>query len=196
MPGTERALNVILGANVLAWAALGIIDSSPAKRWGITLLNVLVGVLFITRRPLRRSGSAVLCAICLPSFIVWGLAFYLSPRPDQWPDYAVGLFALGAIVTAASFLCLGRSFAVLPADRGTVMHGPYRVVRHPAYAGELLMVVACFAAGPTWPALIPLAAAAPLVALRILAEKRLLSRSINYREYSQHVAWRLLPGVW
>jgi protein-S-isoprenylcysteine O-methyltransferase Ste14 len=198
---SERATNLILGSNVLAWAVLGIISSSPADRLAvvrvcITLLNLLVGMLLIARRPLHHSGSMYLCAICTPSFVACGLAFYLAPQPDQWPHHAAGLFAIGAAMTGISFACLGRRFAVLPADRGTIVQGPYRLVRHPAYAGELLMVAACFVARPALIALLPMTAAVPLMVIRILAEERLLTRSGSYREYAGQVAWRLLPGVW
>ena len=45
-------------------------------------------------------------------------------------------------------------------------------------------------------AVAPLAAAIPLVALRILAEERVLSTGAAYLKYASQVRWRLIPLVW
>ncbi|MCP3960250.1 MAG: hypothetical protein GY719_20600 [bacterium] len=96
----------------------------------------------------------------------------------------------------ATFLCLGRSFAILPALRGVVVRGSYRLVRHPAYAGELLMIAGCVVARPVAGSVAALLLAVPLVALRIRAEEELLMSRERYRSYAEQVRWRLVPGVW
>jgi protein-S-isoprenylcysteine O-methyltransferase Ste14 len=106
------------------------------------------------------------------------------------------LFAAGALVTIAAFLALGKSFGVLPALRSSVVRGPYRLVRHPAYAGELLMALACFVAGPSLIATLPWLLLLPGVAWRILAEEAVLSADAGYVAYQRQVRWRLMPGVW
>ena len=106
------------------------------------------------------------------------------------------MFLLGGSLAVISFLYLGRCFAILPAIRGTVTHGPFRVIRHPAYLGELIMVLSCWLAAPRGPNIGPLLVAIPLVALRILTEEQVLSNSAAYVEYSRIVRWRLIPRVW
>jgi protein-S-isoprenylcysteine O-methyltransferase Ste14 len=103
---------------------------------------------------------------------------------------------IGACLAVVSFLCLGRCFAILPAVRGTVTRGPYRIVRHPGYLGELLMILGCCIAGRRLLDLGPLVAAIPMVALRILAEERVLSTSVAYEKYAGQVRWRLIPLLW
>ena len=162
----------------------------------VTLLNLLVGFLFLSRAPLRQHGTVLACALALPSFVAGGVAFRLSPRLEDWMLHAELLFIAGTAFTAASLLYLGRSFAILPARREIVSRGTYRLMRHPVYAGELILMIAMFSAGPTWLTSVPLLAAIPLIVVRILAEERLLRNDDAYLHYSSQVGWRLLPGVW
>lgn len=93
-------------------------------------------------------------------------------------------------------LTLRRSFGVAPANRGVKVTGPYRFVRHPMYAGYLIVHlsilmlmfmpfnVLIYAIG--WWA----------QALRMGAEERLLSQDPVYAQYKKEVRWRLLPGVY
>ena len=45
-------------------------------------------------------------------------------------------------------ITLGRSFGVVPANRGVVVGGPYNFVRHPIYTGYLITHVAFLVANP------------------------------------------------
>jgi protein-S-isoprenylcysteine O-methyltransferase Ste14 len=163
---------------------------------GIAAINALIAVLFLLRRPLIALGSWVQLVSCLPTMIGFGLSLSLAPSLAQWPWPAHVLFACGAALTITAFLSLGGSFGVLPALRAAVTCGPYRIVRHPAYAGELVMAVACFAAGPSLPAILPWLLLLPGVVWRILAEESVLARDEEYSRYQSHVRWRLVPGIW
>lgn len=75
--------------------------------------------------------------------------------------------------------------------------GVYSVVRHPMYAGTLLLLVGM----PLWLesyaatllAGIPIA----LLAVRILIEERFLRRELaGYAAYIERVRFRVIPGVW
>ena len=46
--------------------------------------------------------------------------------------------AIGLAVVIVGKMTLGRSFGVVPANRGVVVGGPYRLVRHPIYTGYLI----------------------------------------------------------
>ena len=54
-----------------------------------------------------------------------------------------------AVIVIAGKLSLGRSFGLIPANRGVVSTGVYRFVRHPIYLGYLITHVGFVVANPT-----------------------------------------------
>jgi protein-S-isoprenylcysteine O-methyltransferase Ste14 len=197
-----RLIDVALGLSVLSWAVLGFLRADPASRLSlarltITALNASVGVLFIARRDALRRAPLRSLLLALPSIVMSGAALKLAPPLSQWPLGPSILFTLGGLLAIASLATLGRCFALLPAVRGVVTTGPFRIVRHPAYAGELVMLAACALTSPrpllAWPALL---LAASLFAVRIVTEERLLIETPAYRDYTQRVRFRLLPFIW
>src|SRR5712691_5753233 len=75
--------------------------------------------------------------------------------------------------------------------------GPYAIARHPMYAGVVVMVVGVPLALGSWLGLLVLVLTIPVLVLRILDEEKLLKDELRgYREYAQHVRYRLVPFVW
>ena len=89
-----------------------------------------------------------------------------------------------------SFVFLGRCFAILPAIRGIVSRGPFVIVRHPAYLGELIMVVGCVTAAAgngvsvSWQHAMILFVTVGLFVIRIRAEENLLRTDAAYQRYA------------
>ena len=75
--------------------------------------------------------------------------------------------------------------------------GPYRIVRHPGYAGNippLLGIV--LALGSVW-TLIPAAVALIIAVTRTALEDQTLQEELpGYRDYARRVRYRLLPGIY
>ena len=95
----------------------------------------------------------------------------------------------------ASVLALGTCFGVLPEARGLVTRGPYRLVRHPVYLGELGACAGLVMGAPTtW----NLCAAAVLLSgqlVRMRLEERALEREFpEYAAYAERTP-RLLPSL-
>ena len=91
---------------------------------------------------------------------------------------------------------LRRSFGIVAANRKVQRGGPYRIMRHPMYAGYVITQLGFFLLNPTlWNACVYLAAWFAMV-LRIEEEEKFLSRDEAYCEYKAHVRWRLLPGLY
>jgi protein-S-isoprenylcysteine O-methyltransferase Ste14 len=84
-------------------------------------------------------------------------------------------------------------------DRGhkVIDTGPYAIVRHPGYAlGYPLFLGMPLALGSLW-ALIPAILIGPLLVLRTIWEDQTLREELaGYRDYTQRVRYRLIPGVW
>jgi protein-S-isoprenylcysteine O-methyltransferase Ste14 len=84
-------------------------------------------------------------------------------------------------------------------DRGhtVVADGPYRYVRHPAYAtGIISNLATAVALGSLW-AIVPAFLNVCIAIVRTALEDATLQDELEgYRDYSQKVRYRLLPGVW
>lgn len=124
----------------------------------------------------------------------------LAVRPA--PHAALAAEALTAAVSSIGLsiivvgkLSLGRSFGLMPANRGIVSSGVYRFVRHPIYAGYIVTHAAFIVAHATpWNIVLLIAADLSLL-VRAVVEERTLSLDDAYVQYQQDVRWRVLPGV-
>jgi len=107
----------------------------------------------------------------------------------------VAISAVGLAIVCAGKISIGRSFGLLPANRGIVSSGLYRVLRHPIYAGYLVSHLAFLAANPiAWNAAALVLADAALLR-RAVCEEGTLAQDPDYRSYMQRVRWRVLPGL-
>ncbi len=159
-------------------------------------MHVLAGFLFLTRSPLQGEASGRDISLALPGMLAGGIAFRFAPSTQFWPWWAELIFVVGIAWTALSLIVLGRSFAILPALRKVVFRGPYRLIRHPAYLGELVIGLSCWIAGLNVLAGIAFLILIPATVWRVIAEERTLQKSDAYAAYMQLVPWRLVPRVW
>lgn len=109
-----------------------------------------------------------------------------------------GVFLAGVTLRAWAIRELGARYShrvVRISESGLICSGPYRALRHPAYAGMLLAnigFVSYFASPASIAALILLAA---MIFWRIKVEEGVLTRSPEYREFASTRS-RFVPGVW
>ena len=107
----------------------------------------------------------------------------------------VPLMFLGMAIQIAAKLSLRRSFGVVAANRGVKMGGPYRIVRHPMYAGYFMTQIAFLLSNPSVWNLALYTLAFSLQISRIFMEERVLNRDTAYREFTAAVPYRLAPGI-
>ena len=101
----------------------------------------------------------------------------------------------GVALTQVARVYMGRSFGVLPANRGIVSKGPFRWVRHPIYLGWLILSIGYAMSYPNARNLMPIVATLPFMVWRIEQEEAHLSADREYRRYMSRVRYRLCPGV-
>lgn len=171
---------------------------ATGRMTGLLLLvsEALVVVLTVVRRSAavvdRSMRARLLTALSMlgPPLLQPAQVAALLPQ-----SLTVGLSAVGLAIVIAGKITLGRSFGLMPANRGVVCSGLYRIVRHPIYLGYLFTHVAFLLATPSaWNVAALLAADAALLA-RAVCEEQTLSRDERYRTYQQTVRWRVCPGV-
>ena len=190
----ERVLDACVGLTALHLAALAATSQLPlGVRVATAAIDVVVALLFFVRVSARTHGSSAEIAVALPSIALGGAAYALAP--SSWPLALVLVHGAFAMWVLFSLTSIGRSFALLPARRAITSRGPYAIVRHPIYLGELGMVAtACASRGVLW-AIAGLLLSLVLVLPRSLAEEHLLAADAAYEAYRSRVRWRLLPGL-
>jgi hypothetical protein len=150
----------------------------------------LAALLMIFRRPVAFAPPVWVQALAWVSASLPLLMH--TPARSPWQ----GLLPLpGLILNLWGLTCLGTAFGIAPAERGLVTAGPYRWLRHPMYAGELLSLVGAGAAAPSSWNLSLLLIFIASVLWRIDLEEHILDCN-GYTAYAAVVRWRLLPGVW
>jgi protein-S-isoprenylcysteine O-methyltransferase Ste14 len=105
------------------------------------------------------------------------------------------LVLFGNIVQAWAKLVLRRSFGIAPANRGIKISGPYKYVRHPMYAGYLMVHIGILMLLPAPINLVIYVVGWWAQILRLEAEERLLGEDAAYQDYAAKVRYRLIPGV-
>jgi protein-S-isoprenylcysteine O-methyltransferase Ste14 len=121
------------------------------------------------------------------------------------PPFAVSiglvLFWGGIFLRVWSFRTLGRYFTFTlqtSSDQPVITDGPYRAIRHPSYAGLLLIIMAVGVFIGNWWSLVCLTVAmAGGLVFRIRVEERALMQNLgeSYRSYAA-THRRLVPFVW
>ena len=143
-------------------------------------------------------------SLSFPLAVVAGL----DHRFGWSPELPIGLEILGLIMITLGYLFATwamvenrffSSMVRIQTDRGHSVcdTGPYRFVRHPGYAGNILPLPGIvLALGSLW-TLIPAAVALVILFVRTALEDRALQEELpGYREYAGAVRYRLIPGIY
>ncbi len=113
-------------------------------------------------------------------------------------DILLGLRAATVLlfaIYAAATVAFGFKFSNLT-NRGIVSRGPYRYVRHPAYATKCTAWWLEHLPTMTFSKAIFLTGLCGVYALRAWTEERHLSHDPDYRAYKAKVRWVIFPGVY
>lgn len=122
---------------------------------------------------------------------------------SQMPGY-VSVLGLGLVVLANLIwfyvqkenTFVGATVRIFEGQK-VISSGPYALVRHPKYVGDLVFIAGIPLALGSWWGLFVLAVTIPGLVWRILDEEKLLKKDLpGYVEYTHKVRYRLAPHLW
>jgi len=195
-----------------AWVLLAVLLAARAISVLLLFRSSRALILERARLPLQRQ-QASMDKLLLPLYMASVAALVAFVSWDWWRARLLGtpaalVRAAGLILFAGAWLVVhlalrSNPFAVTvvrhQAERGhdVATTGPYRIVRHPMYAGLVLEDIGlALWLGSTAGVVVSIIPAAVLM-LRILAEERVLAGSLpGYARYAAEVRWRLVPWLW
>jgi protein-S-isoprenylcysteine O-methyltransferase Ste14 len=83
------------------------------------------------------------------------------------------------------------------AEQKVISTGPYAVIRHPMYAGALILLLGVPLALGSWWGLLTIIPMTMVLAWRVRDEERFLAKNLaGYSEYRTKVKYRLVPFIW
>jgi protein-S-isoprenylcysteine O-methyltransferase Ste14 len=125
--------------------------------------------------------------------------FGWSSVPASVSVLADGLIALAFLFVFFVFRENSFSASTIQIAEGqtVISTGPYALVRHPMYAGALVMLLALPVALGSWWGLLVVVLKLPVLIWRLLDEERFLRQNLaGYAQYQTKVRYRLLPLIW
>jgi protein-S-isoprenylcysteine O-methyltransferase Ste14 len=137
------------------------------------------------------------------------LATFAVPGLDArfgWSHVPLAVSLAGDSMIALGFAIVFLTFRENTFTAGTIeiaegQHvidsGPYAVVRHPMYAGALILIAGIPLALGSWWGLAPAALLVPVIVWRLIREEAFLAANLaGYGDYRGRVRYRLAPVVW
>jgi protein-S-isoprenylcysteine O-methyltransferase Ste14 len=159
-------------------------------------------------QPSQKGWDKVLLSLFFVDFLVWFAIMPLDAERFHWsPTFPLWLKAIGTVLLVLSILLVfealrENTFAApvvkMQKERGqtVVSTGMYGVVRHPMYAGALLLFVAGpLLLGSLWGLIVSLILIVT-IAVRSIGEEAMLKQELEgYSDYMRRVKWRMIPFV-
>jgi protein-S-isoprenylcysteine O-methyltransferase Ste14 len=151
--------------------------------------------------PMQNVVQALAGLVFLATFAVPGLdrRFGWSHAPLAVSLAGDGMIAIGFLIVFLTFRENTFTAGTIEVAEGqhVIESGPYAVVRHPMYAGALVMIAGIPLALGSWWGLIPAALLVPVLVWRLLREEIFLAANLpGYDAYRGRVPYRLAPIFW
>jgi protein-S-isoprenylcysteine O-methyltransferase Ste14 len=153
----------------------------------------------------KEPAQKIIAMFALLSFAGSGVLSALDHR-FGWSDVPTSFVILGDILIALSYLAFyfvlrentyAASTIQVEENQRVISTGPYALVRHPMYAGALILMLGMPLALGSWLGLLSLIPGLAVILWRLLDEERFLSEHLaGYTEYKNKVRYRLVPFVW
>lgn len=197
----ETIVNDIFALNCLFWAVFGLIldiqeNSLSIVRICTSILHVVACILLFFRIVSILQFNKNDTIVFVFSVLLTGFLFKTSQPFYSWPLIYNISFIMGTLISCTALLNLGKSFAILPSKKEVVQSGLYRIIRHPAYFGEIILTLTCFFINPVLYRTVPLILCILCFFYRINVEEQILSQDNQYQKYMKRVRWKIFPKIW
>jgi protein-S-isoprenylcysteine O-methyltransferase Ste14 len=183
---------------LFGWFVSHIIPSVADHPYNLLILGseTLTALLVLIRRPGPMATSLYAWAIAIVGTCAPLLVLPADGGIGVPVALAASLMTTGLFLSLAAKAFLRRSFGIVAASRGVRRGGPYRLMRHPMYAGYIVTQIGFLSLNPSlWNAAVYALAWTTLV-LRIAEEEKILSQDPAYRDFQADVRYRLFPGLY
>jgi protein-S-isoprenylcysteine O-methyltransferase Ste14 len=193
------AAAVVLLLDLMALAGRG---GGSTLRWAGTLLTVAFYVLviwcYLRRGPARATARSITAraAAVVATWIPFAIPLLHGASPGAVRQGVSDVLLLAGTAWAVwSLRSLGRNLSVIAQARGVAEAGPYRWIRHPLYAGEIVSSLGLAVAAHSLAAIAVWLGICALQVYRAVREEQLLLAVLPaYGAYRIRTA-ALLPGI-
>jgi protein-S-isoprenylcysteine O-methyltransferase Ste14 len=208
------ALALFLPAGTIAWP-VGWIDLILLYGWllvGIVLLLKYNPGLLQERlrlsQPNQKAWDKVFLLLYELFLFAWLVLMPLDAVRFHWSRMPLLLQVIGAVALVGSFFLISLTFREnsflspmvrIQEERNqtVISSGPYHYVRHPMYAGGLLLFLGTPLLLGSWYGLLLFLLFIPGIAVRAVLEERVLRKELpGYDAYMAQIKYRLIPYVW
>jgi protein-S-isoprenylcysteine O-methyltransferase Ste14 len=208
------ALALFLAAGTIVWPA-GWIYLILLHGWLLVGIGLLLkynpGLLeerLSFSQPNQKAWDKVFLLLYQLFLFAWTVLMPLDAVRFHWSQMLLLLQVVGAMALVASFLLISLTFREnaflsptvrIQQERGqtVISTGPYHYVRHPMYAGGLLLFLGTPLLLGSWYGLLLVLIMIPAGVVRAVLEERMLREELpGYTAYMTQVKYRLIPYVW
>jgi protein-S-isoprenylcysteine O-methyltransferase Ste14 len=156
----------------------------------------------------QKRWDKIFMTIMMALWFGWLVLMGLDAGRYHWSHVPIALQLAGFVLLCLGSYLVGLTFRAnsyaapvvkIQKERGhrVVTTGPYAYVRHPMYAGALLILAGAPLLLGSWWGLAAAAAFVLLIAIRAVLEERMLAAELaGYADYAARVRYRLVPYLW
>jgi protein-S-isoprenylcysteine O-methyltransferase Ste14 len=177
------------------WSVLGLVKTQPADVLNLMMFSLLVVFYLLRRRTKDVATDAV--SLVLAHLGTWGSLFFegADVRYPAIQEYCIWVMVGALAVALLGFVSLGRSWGILPANRGVKTGLLYRLVRHPIYASYIVFYASFTLLEPSITNGALFVGLALVLYARARLEEKVLMGDPLYAAYARRTRYMLFPFV-